>query len=60
MIVTEKTDGEEQNIPERELWLYGNQDALKLFREGLAQAQRGEVVRGLDFSLYANDDIEDE
>ena len=60
MIITEKADGDERNVPERELWLYANKEALALFREGLEQAKCGEVVRGLDFSEYADDDIKDE
>ena len=33
-------------IPEDEAWLYANKEALEEVREGLAQARRGEVVKG--------------
>ena len=35
-------------IPEREAWLYENEDALKLVREGLEEARKGEHVKPPD------------
>ena len=47
-------------IPERDMWLYKNPKALAIFQQGLAEAAAGLVVGGVDFSQYADDDIEDE
>ena len=46
-------------IPERDLWLYKNPQALAMFHQGLAEAAAGKVTAGEDFSQYANDDTED-
>ncbi len=43
-------------IPERERWLYKNQEALAMVEEGLRQSARGETVRMGSFAQYANDD----
>jgi hypothetical protein len=41
-------------IPEREAWLYENQDALNSVRRGLAQAAAGQLVReGVDLEADA-------
>ncbi len=47
-------------IPERDLWLYKNPQALAMFHQGLAEAAAGKVTAGEDFSKFADDDIEDE
>ena len=47
-------------IPERDLWLYKNPQALAMFQRGLADVAEGRVTDGEDFSQYAGDDIEDE
>ena len=47
-------------IPERDLWLYKNPQALAMFHQGLAEAASGQVTAGEDFSQYAHDVIEDE
>lgn len=47
-------------IPEREIWLYKNPEALMLFHKGLAEAAAGKVTPAEDFSQFANDDIGDE
>ena len=47
-------------IPERDMWLYKNPQALGMFHQGLAEAAAGKVTAGEDFSRYAKDNIEDE
>ena len=47
-------------IPERDIWLYKNPQALAKFHQGLAEAAAGKVTASEDFSEYANDHIEDE
>ena len=47
-------------MPERDMWLYKNPQALALFQQGLADAQAGRVTAAEDFSQYAADEIEDE
>jgi hypothetical protein len=47
-------------IPERDMWLYKNPQALAMFHAGLAEAAAGEVTDGEDFSQFAADDMEDE
>ena len=37
-------------VPERELWLYKNKEALSQVREGLEQARNGESVPGPDMT----------
>src|SRR5437879_11528082 len=44
-------------IPQRDIWLYKNPQALAMFHQGLAEAAAGKVTAGEDFSQYANDDI---
>jgi len=44
-------------IPERDIWLYKNPQALAMFHDGLAEAAAGRVTDGEDFSQYANDEI---
>lgn len=39
-------------IPESELWLHNNQDAMKMVQDGLAAARKGEFGETPD---YAND-----
>jgi hypothetical protein len=46
-------------IPERDMWLYKNPQALAIFHQGLAEAAAGKVTDGEDFSKYANYVIED-
>lgn len=48
------------SIPEQDMWLYKNPQALAAFQQGLAEASAGEVRAGEDFSQYADDNIEDE
>ena len=38
-------------IPERDMWLYRNPEALRMFQEGLAAAA-GDVTEAEDFSQY--------
>ena len=47
-------------IPERDLWLYQNPEALAKFHQGLLEAAAGQTVVAEDFSQYADDEIEDE
>lgn len=47
-------------IPERDMWLYQNPEALAAFHQGLANAAAGRVTEATDFSRYADDVIEDE
>ena len=47
-------------IPERDMWLYKNPQALAMFHQGLAEAAAGKVTQAEDFSQYADDAIEDE
>ncbi len=47
-------------IPERDMWLYKNPQALARFQQGLAEAATGKVTTGEDYSRYADDVIEDE
>ncbi len=47
-------------IPERDVWLYKNPQALALFHQGLAEAATGQVTVGEDFSRYADDDMGEE
>ena len=44
-------------IPEREAWLYKNEEAMKQIRDGLADAAAGRVVRGESFAEYADLEI---
>jgi hypothetical protein len=47
-------------IPERDMWLYRNPEALEMFHRGLADAAAGRVTAPEDFSKYADLPIEDE
>jgi hypothetical protein len=47
-------------IPERDMWLYKNPQALAMYHQGLAEAAAGRVTTGEDFSQYADDYIEAE
>ena len=47
-------------IPERDIWLYKNPQALAMFQLGLAEAAAGKVTQGEDFSQYADDNLESE
>jgi hypothetical protein len=40
-------------IPDDEVWLYQNSEALAAVQEGLEQARRGEVVQGPDLKAAA-------
>ena len=42
-------------IPERDMWLYRNPEALALFRQELTEAAAGKVTSGEDFSQFADD-----
>lgn len=42
-------------IPERDLWLYQDPQALAIFRNGLAAAAEGRVGPPIDFTRYADD-----
>jgi hypothetical protein len=55
-----RREGDSEKVPERDLWLYNNPEALAMFQQGLAEAAAGQVVGGVDFTQYADDDIEDE
>ena len=47
-----------QPIPEQDIWLYKNLEALAIFRQGLAEAAEGKVTKEEDFSVYADDEID--
>ena len=46
-------------MPERDVWLYKNPEALAMFHQGLAEAAASKVTAGEDFSRHASDEIED-
>ena len=46
-------------IPERELWLYRNPEALAAVDRGLADVAAGRVTELKDYSQYADLEIED-
>lgn len=47
-------------IPSREQWIHQDPAVLASIREGVEQANRGVLVRGLDFSQYADEQIEED
>lgn len=47
-------------VPERDMWLYRNPQALAAFQQGLAEAAAGNVLPAEDLSRYADDEIGDE
>ena len=46
-------------IPERELWLWKNKQALDAVKEGLEQSKRGETSEIGSFEQYASEELED-
>lgn len=46
-------------IPERELWLWQNQQALKSIKQGLQEANTGEIHDLESFADFAEVEIED-
>ena len=47
-------------IPEKEHWLYSNPEAYAMFKEGLEAARQGLVTPAIDYSMYADDVLEDD
>ncbi len=47
-------------IPEREMWLYQNPQALAQLEQGVAEAAAGHLIGGYDFSTFLEDTLEDE
>lgn len=45
-------------VPLREAWLHENPKAMKTVRTGIAQAGRGQLVKGRSFAKHASDDAE--
>ncbi len=45
-------------IPEREAWLYKNEEAMERIRRGLADAAAGRVSESKSFAEYADVEIE--
>ncbi len=44
-------------IPERELWLYKNPNALESLRRGIEQAGEGKVTSRGSFAKYVDDEV---
>ncbi len=46
-------------VPERELWLWKNSEAIASVRQGLSESATGETVELGSFAAYANLELED-
>lgn len=46
-------------VPERELWLWNNPDAISSVRKGMQQVAQGEVHDQGSFAQYADLEVED-
>jgi len=46
-------------IPERELWLYSNQESMAAVRQGIADSEAGRVMDRGSFANFINDDETD-
>lgn len=46
-------------IPEREVWLYQNPDAMAAVKQGIAEAEAGNIHDMGSFAQYADLEIED-